>query len=86
VLQKQHTLKVQKNGKDIHIFPSESEYNHIILQVKLYAFPYRPMRSTKNCPAIDRPVAIDALDMPGLETVGSSTSHNPMDLHDLFQG
>jgi hypothetical protein len=25
------------------------------------------MRSTKNCPAIDRSIAIDALDMPGLD-------------------
>jgi hypothetical protein len=38
------------------------------------------MRSTKN-----RPV-IDALDMPGLEDVGSSMYHNSMGLYGLLQG
>jgi hypothetical protein len=28
----------QKNGNDIRIFPSKSEYNYIILQVNLHAF------------------------------------------------
>jgi hypothetical protein len=40
-----------------NIFPSKSEYNHIILQVNLHAFhvkfPYRPVRSTKKHPAIN---------------------------------
>jgi hypothetical protein len=70
-LQKQHTLKVRTTL--IHTFPSKSEYNHIILQVNLHAFhvkfPYRPMRSTKNRPAIDRSIAIDALDMPDIKEV-----------------
>jgi hypothetical protein len=38
------------------------------------------MRWTKNRPAID------ALDMPGLDSVGASTFHNPMGLHGLLQG
>jgi hypothetical protein len=44
------------------------------------------MRSTKNRPAIDRSIAIDALDMPGVENVGTSTSYNHMGLHSLLKG
>jgi hypothetical protein len=61
-----------------NIFPSKAEYNHIILQMNLHAldlqFPNRPMRSTKNCPAIDQSIAINVLDKPGLDKMGSSTS------------
>jgi hypothetical protein len=72
---KQFSRKLLKNRKIgmTNIFPSKSEYNHIILQVYLHTFhvyfPYRPMRSTKNRPAIDRSIPIDALDMPGLGNV-----------------
>jgi hypothetical protein len=29
---------------------------------------------------------VNALDRPGLDNVGASTSHNPMGLHGLLQG
>jgi hypothetical protein len=42
--------------------------------VNLYTFhvqfPYRPMRSTKNRPAIHRSIAIDASDMPAVYDAG----------------
>jgi hypothetical protein len=44
------------------------------------------MRSTKNRPAIDRPIMIDALDRTGLDNVESLTSHNPIGLHGLLRG